>query len=148
MPLLWKGKERILGQARRKAKGTKEVKVRPTRIQMQKGQVWDHIGSKTKFSETLVKTCKNNHFGCDCKQKPTHDAKEKTPGNKDGQGDKSGKKNDGKCKGKGDGKNEVGKANVALRLSLKLGHCGMVRAMSLDAPPRHGRHLSSSGDPR
>ena len=58
-------------------------------------------------------------------KKPIHDAKEKTPGNKDGQGDKSGKKNDGKGKDEGDGKEEVGKATVALRLSLKLNHRGM-----------------------
>ncbi len=51
----------------------------------------------------------------DCKQKPTHDGKEKIPGNKGTKGAKSGKKNDGKGgKDKGDGKNEVGKANVAL----------------------------------
>ena len=66
----------------------------------------------------------------DCKQKPTHDGKEKIPGNKGTKGAKSGKKNDGKGgKDKGDGKNEVGKANVALRLSLKLGHRQIIRAM-------------------
>ena len=91
MPLLWKGKERILGQARRKAKGTKEVKVRPTRIQMQKAKVWDHIGSKTKFSGTLVKlvvlavTASKN-----LSMMP------KRTGNKGSKGTKSGKENDWK----------------------------------------------------
>ena len=50
-------------------------------------------------------------------KKPIHDAKEKTPGNKGSTG-----ANDGKGRKKGDGKEEVGKATVALRLSLKLGH--------------------------
>ncbi len=43
---LWPGKERIKGKARRKAKETKEVKVRPRRIRMPKAKVLATSGAK------------------------------------------------------------------------------------------------------
>ena len=92
MPFLRKGKEM------RKAKETKKVQGKANKDSNAAGK-GSGTTSGAKLTAVFWNCGKTGHFRRDCKQKPIHDGKKKTPGNKDGR----------KGKDKGDGKNKGGK---------------------------------------
>ena len=95
------------GKGNEKGKGDKEgTRQGQQGFECNRQRYWDHIGSKTKFSGTLVKV-KLVILAVTASKNPIHDAKQKTSGSKGNKGAKSGKENDGKGKDKGDGKDFV-----------------------------------------
>jgi len=112
------GKGKDTGTGKEKGKGDKGGKGKANKDSNAKGKGLGPHREQNQVFWNFGKTCR---FGRDCKQKPIHDAKEKTPGNKGSKGAKSGKKNDGTGRKKGDGKEEAGKANFCVEAQPEAG---------------------------